>query len=225
MTKPQQKKLFLIGRDNWLKDTDLKYILLNHLKKSGHKIIWEDPSEFFLFKVRQLEINYFYWVPEALKTINIRFIKILYGITHWDYFKYLKKRRNNSPEALKKNLKSILSKLNKDIIIISRSSGGRFASSVADELNIKHIICLSYPFQNPNNGVEPDRYIHLEHLKTPMTIFQGDKDEYGGLEVKDKYMLSPNINLQFVDADHDFNLSTKDWEKVLTQIDTIIKNV
>ena len=58
-----------------------------------------------------------------------------------------------------------------------------------------------------------------------MTIFQGDKDEYGGLEVIDKYKLSNNINLQFVNANHDFNISDKEWNKVLAQIDTIIKTV
>jgi len=123
-----------------------------------------------------------------------------------------------------KKLKMSILKLGsqKEIIILSRSAGGRFSSRIADELNIKHIICLSYPFKNPNEGIEPDRYLHLINLKTPMLIIQGESDEYGGLEVKDNYIFSSNIELFFVDTNHDFKISNHDWERVLTKIDKII---
>ena len=110
----------------------------------------------------------------------------------------------------------------KEIIIISRSAGGRFSSLIADDLKIKHIICLSYPFKHPEEDIEPERYLHLISLKTPMLIIQGTKDEYGGLEVKDKYILSPNIELFYVDANHEFIISNTDWKRVLNKIDTII---
>lgn len=223
----RDKVFYILERDNRQKDSALNHVLLKHLKQTKQQVIWEDPAGEFLYKVRKFEIKYFKNATESTKHFILRGAQIIYGLVHWDYYIYISKRRNNTPSNIKKNLTEELKKLHiyNDIIIMSRSAGGRFASSVADELNIKHIICLSYPFQNPNNGVEPDRFIHLENLKTPMTIFQGDKDEYGGLEVIDKYKLSNNINLQFVNANHDFNISDKEWNKVLAQIDTIIKTV
>jgi predicted alpha/beta-hydrolase family hydrolase len=59
-------------------------------------------------------------------------------------------------------------------------------------------------------------------LKTPMLIIQGESDEYGGLEVKENYNFSPNIELFFVDTNHDFLISNSDWERVLSKIDEII---
>ena len=234
MKKTKSKMLFLVERDDWQKDSALNHVLLKHLKRTKQQIIWEDPAGNLIYKLRCFE-NKNMWIPLTLKKLNLRILQTWYVIFHWSYFKYLTNRdsRNKDSKDLstieirKKILKQRISNYDKnyELFIISRSAGGRFASSVADELNIKHIICLSYPFQNPNNGVEPDRYVHLENLKTPMTIFQGDKDEYGGLEVIDKYKLSKNINLQFVNANHDFNISHKEWNKVLTQIDTIIKTV
>ncbi len=37
-----------------------------------------------------------------------------------------------------------------------------------------------------------------------MLIVQGTKDEYGGLEIKEKYKFSPSIELMFVEGNHDF---------------------
>ncbi|MGY5354685.1 alpha/beta family hydrolase [Wenyingzhuangia sp. IMCC45467] len=228
----KNKMFFLIEREDWLKDTDLKNKLLHHLKGHKHKIKWEDPAGNLIYKLRTFE-NKNIWIPLVIKKLNLRVLQSFYVIFHWNYFKYLANRNSRNKDSKKLSTIEIRIKLlkqrilnydkNYELFIISRSAGGRFASLVADELNIKHIICLSYPFQNPHNGIEPDRYLHLENLKTPMTIFQGDKDEYGGLEIRDKYKLSDHIDLQFVDANHDFNLNTKDWERVLTKIDTILK--
>ena len=125
-----------------------------------------------------------------------------------------------------KELKKSIVKLGsqKEIIILSRSAGGRYASYIADEVNIKNIICLSYPFKHPNEGIEPDRYLHLINLKTPMLIIQGESDDYGGRDVKENYTLSPNIELFFVDANHEFSINNNDWERVLSKIDEIINS-
>src|ERR1035437_7856185 len=219
----QNKIIFLIGRDNWQKDDSLNHVLINYLRKARHEIRWEDPAGSLLYKYSSFENN-LKWLPNYVKKINLRAIQILYGIFHWNYFNYLFNRRNSSVELRIKKLKMSILKLGsqKEIIILSRSAGGRFSSRIADELNIKHIICLSYPFKNPNEAIEPDRYLHLINLKTPMLIIQGESDEYGGLEVKDNYIFSSNIELFFVDTNHDFKISNHDWERVLTKIDKII---
>lgn len=219
----QNKIIFLIGRDNWQKDDSLNHVLINYLKKTRHEIRWEDPAANILYKFRSFE-NKLKWLPNYIKTINLRVIQTFYGIFHWNYFNYLSDRRNLSVELRIEKLKKSILKLGtkKEIIILSRSAGGRFSSRIADELNIKHIICLSYPFKHPNEDIEPDRYLHLMNLKTPMLIIQGKSDEYGGLEVKDNYIFSPNIELFFVDTNHDFKISNDDWERLLSKIDEIV---
>lgn len=217
------KILFLIGRENWQKDNSLNHILYNHLKNTENEVVWEDPAGKLLYRLSNFE-NRFTRLPNCIKKINLRFTQILYLFFHWNYFNYLYDRKQTSIELRTLKLKKSILKLGhqKEIIIISRSVGGRFSSLIADDLKIKHIICLSYPFKHPKKDIEPERYLHLMDLKTPMLIIQGDKDEYGGIEVNEKYTLSPNIELFYVDANHDFEISSADWEKVLHKIDDVI---
>ncbi len=223
-----KKTVFLlIGRDNWQQDDSLNHVLLSHLRKYNHKIIWEDPAGAALYRLRNFERNFNGRLPAAIQKLNVRMVQVLYGFTHWHYFHYLLAgRRDTSIESRSRKLRKTITDLSEkyEIIVISRSSGGRVASVVADDLKIKHIICLGYPFKHPDKGTEPDRYLHLANLKTPMLIIQGTKDEYGGLEVKNKYALSTSIDLLFVDAYHDFQINDDDWERVLLKIDEIVKN-
>lgn len=222
-TEISQKKIFLVGRDNWQNDDSLNHILLNYLQKNNHEIIWEDPAGNIIYKFRKIE-NRIKWLPNYVRKINLRLLQFGYSLFHWSYFTYLSQRQNISIEIRSKKLrKSILEMGNTDnLIILSRSSGGRISSLIADDLNIKHIICLSYPFKHPKMDNEPDRYLHLKNLKTPMLIIQGEKDEYGGIDIKEKYEFSPNIELSFVDTNHNFSLNNNDWNKVLQKIDEII---
>lgn len=219
----RNKVIFLLGRDNWQKDDALNHVLINHLREMNHQIIWEDPAGKLLYQFKKIE-NKITWLPEFVKRFNLRFIQVLYGITHWSYFSYLSQRKNINVEFRTARLKKRILQLNPhlDVIILSRSANGRYSSLIADNLHIKQIICLSYPFQNPEEGVNPARYSHLKDLKTPMLIFQGEKDEYGGLEVLSKYELSPAVELFFVNTDHEFLLSKQDWERVLNKLTDVI---
>lgn len=218
-----KKIIYLIGRDNWQNDDYLNKVLIKHLKKTQHNIIWEDPAGDLLYKLRNFE-NRFKFIPSYVRKVNLRILQLLYGLIHWNYFSYLSDRRNLTVEIRTKRLEASLLKLMRkgEIIIVSRSAGGRYSSLIADKLNIKQIICLGYPFKHPDLEDEPERYLHLAKIQTPMLIIQGDHDEYGGLDVKDKYSLSPKIELLFVKANHDFNLTITDWEKVLIKLNEII---
>jgi hypothetical protein len=219
----QNKIIFLIGRDNWQKDDALNHNLTSYLQQSGFEIRWEDPAGNLLYKKNKIE-HKIKGLPSFIKKMNLRLIQVFYGLFHWSYFSYLSDRKSLSVDLRIRKLRKSISKLDthKDIIILSRSAGGRYASCIADEYNIAHIICLSYPFKHPNEGVEPNRFIHLKHLKTPMLIIQGEQDEYGGIEVKDTYSFSPAIELFFVNTNHDFTLSKLDWDRVISKIDEIL---
>jgi uncharacterized protein len=110
--------------------------------------------------------------------------------------------------------------------ILGRSTGARITSLVADQLAVAGIICIGYPFKNPDGGDEPARYKHLEFLKTPCLLLQGEKDPYGGSGLDKKYKLSETIILKFMDVDHDFILTEEarvQFSKLVDQF--IIENL
>ena len=71
-------------------------------------------------------------------------------------------------------------------------------------------------------GDEPERYRHLADLKTSMLIIQGGKDEYGGLDVQERYTLSKSIEIHFVDTDHNFELNGKIAYEIFQKIENFV---
>ena len=108
------------------------------------------------------------------------------------------------------------------VVLLSRSSGGRISSLIANELNLNHIVCLGYPFKHPDMADEPERYKHIADLKTPMLIIQGVNDPYGGLDVQEKYPLSKIIEIHFVDTDHDFKVDRKIAYEIFQKIENFV---
>ncbi len=93
------------------------------------------------------------------------------------------------------------------IAIGGKSLGGRVASLAADDLyaagEIFALVCLGYPFHPP--GL-PDklRTGHLEQLRCPALIVQGERDPFGTREETEAWALAPAIALHWAtDGDHD----------------------
>lgn len=90
------------------------------------------------------------------------------------------------------------------VVIGGKSMGGRMASLVADELGVRGLVCLGYPFHPPGKP-ESLRVKHLEPLRTPALIVQGTRDALGSREEVEGYTLSPAIRLVWLeDGDHSF---------------------
>ena len=90
------------------------------------------------------------------------------------------------------------------VAIGGKSMGGRIASMVADEAGVAGLVCLGYPFHPPG---QPDklRVAHLEHLRTPALVAQGERDAFGTRDDISRYSLSKRIRLSFLpDGDHSF---------------------
>lgn len=88
-------------------------------------------------------------------------------------------------------------------VIGGKSMGGRMASMVADELGVRGLACLGYPFHAPGRADKP-RVAHLESLTTPALIVQGTRDAFGGTEDVGGYELSKSIRLHWTeDGNHD----------------------
>lgn len=212
--------LVLVGRDNWQKDAVINITLLEQLRKNNVEIIWEDPAAEAIYFIRK-QAHRISLLPEIIKKCSLRITQIFYALMHPSYFLHLFRKKDNSISARCTSLKKTILKLGpaESIIVLSRSSGGRVASLIADELNIKCVICLGYPFKKPDKHEEPERYLHLASIKTPMLIIQGRHDAYGGNDVKDKYAFSEQIELLFLDADHDFNVGATTAHAITKKIE------
>ena len=90
------------------------------------------------------------------------------------------------------------------LIIGGKSMGGRIASMVADETQVRGLVCLGYPFHPPGK-LDRLRVKHLESLRTPALFLQGTRDAFGRREEVAKYRLSRQIQFGWIeDGDHSF---------------------
>jgi len=102
-------------------------------------------------------------------------------------FPYMYARRNqgrrkppDSTEVLLQTWHEVIEQLGggKGLFIGGKSMGGRMASMVADEAGVRGLVCLGYPFHPPGKPQQL-RIEHLELLKTPAAIVQGERDLFG----------------------------------------------
>ena len=95
------------------------------------------------------------------------------------------------------------------VVIGGKSMGGRMASLVADELAVRGLVCMGYPFHPPGQPTKL-RTKHLVALTTPALIIQGERDSFGGPGDVATYTLSPSIRVEWLhDGDHSFNSRVK----------------
>jgi uncharacterized protein len=90
------------------------------------------------------------------------------------------------------------------LTIGGKSLGGRMASLVADELGVRGLVCLGYPFHPPGD-VTRLRTAHLADLRTPTLVVQGTRDSFGTREEVAGYRLSGAIRVHWLEGgDHSF---------------------
>jgi predicted alpha/beta-hydrolase family hydrolase len=88
------------------------------------------------------------------------------------------------------------------LFIGGKSMGGRMATLVADELGVRGAVCFGYPFHPPGQP-QKLRTAHLEAMKSPMLVLQGERDPFGTRADVAGYRLSPKIRIEWIpDGDH-----------------------
>lgn len=128
-------------------------------------------------------------------------------------FPYMRARREQNkrggpdrqPELLS-TYREVIAQLGdpRALVIGGKSMGGRMASLLADELGVRGLVCLGYPF-HPAGKPTQLRVAHLKHLKTNTLVVQGTRDTLGSKDEVATYDLSPNIQLAWLDdGDHSF---------------------
>ena len=87
------------------------------------------------------------------------------------------------------------------------------------------LVCLGYPF-HPVGKPTQLRVAHLQTLKTPPLIMQGERDTFGNREEVATYQLSPAIEVKWLtDGDHSFKprkssgvTEKQNWESAIDAI-------
>ncbi len=88
------------------------------------------------------------------------------------------------------------------LVIGGKSMGGRIASMVAEEAGVAGVVCFGYPFHPPGRP-EKLRTAHLEAIRTPVLIVQGERDTFGRPEEMAGYDLSGQVRVHWMgDGDH-----------------------
>ncbi|MFN7671260.1 MAG: alpha/beta family hydrolase [Planctomycetota bacterium] len=89
------------------------------------------------------------------------------------------------------------------IALAGKSLGGRVASTLADEMAARALLCFGYPFHPPKDASRL-RTAHLAALRTPTLVLQGERDPFGHRAEVAGYALSPAIAVHWLaDGDHD----------------------
>ena len=89
------------------------------------------------------------------------------------------------------------------LVIGGKSLGGRIASLLADDLAVAGLVCLGYPF-HPVGRPERLRTSHLQAIRVPTLILQGERDRLGNKQEVATYPLSGLIQIHWLpDGDHD----------------------
>ena len=155
-------------------------------------------------------------------------------------FPYMTKRRDDgkrrppdrAPVLLECYLEVLRDLGPENLVIGGKSMGGRIASMIADEAEVAGLICLGYPFHPPG---KPDRLRteHLQSLKTPTLIVQGERDPFGRKDEISGYGLSPTIRVEYApDGDHDLKprkasgrTMEQNWEEAIGAVVSFAKGV
>lgn len=142
------------------------------------------------------------------------------------------KRRPPDREAvLRETWLAVVENLGNERLVISgKSMGGRIASLVADEAAVAGLVCLGYPF-HPVGKPDRLRIEHLQSLKTPTLILQGERDAFGGRAEVAAYQLPSPIRLKWIDdGDHSFKprkssgrTQDENWQTAINEIDAFLR--
>ncbi len=85
------------------------------------------------------------------------------------------------------------------VAIGGKSMGGRIATMIADEMEVRGVACIGYPFHPPGKPQQL-RTAHLETMRTPTLIVQGTRDEFGSRDEVAQYALAPSIRFEWIEG-------------------------
>lgn len=91
------------------------------------------------------------------------------------------------------------------VSLFSHSAGGIASSWLEAEANVVSLVCFGYPFRHPQMPEQSYRTAHLQSMRKPFLIIQGNQDVYGSAEQARQYSLSESIRMEAIQADHNYD--------------------
>lgn len=148
-------------------------------------------------------------------------------------FRETKRREPPDPQAvLEKAWLGVIASLGgANLVIGGKSMGGRIASMVADRAGVRGLVCLGYPF-HPVGKPEKLRVEHLQTLRIPTLIVQGERDPFGNRDEVAGYNLSAAVRIAWIeDGDHDLKprkssgrTQEGNWQTALDEVGRFIES-
>lgn len=91
------------------------------------------------------------------------------------------------------------------LVIGGKSMGGRVASMIYEQLPVAvGLVCLGYPF-HPTGKPDRLRVEHLQQIRKPVLLIQGERDTLGHREEVESYPLPSHFQVEWLeDGDHSF---------------------
>lgn len=179
-----------------------------------------------------MDSTFMAWFAEALAARGFRVARF--------EFSYMAKRRRvgkrGPPDklpVLMDTWREAIDSLGRDRLVIGgKSMGGRIASMVADQAQVKALICFGYPF-HPVGKPNQLRVEHMRKMATPTLILQGTRDPFGSQAEVTSYHLAPTIEVHWLDdGDHDFKprkasgrTQAENWEEALAQVERFFREL
>lgn len=205
--------LVILSRDQAVLDDRLVEHLVDELAGLDLAIVRYEPA--VAVTTRLIEPLFVHRLPVFPRRV-LKALFLFWHPTHWRHFSPRYREERNSLAYRTQSLLELVRWLGaeKEIMLLARSAGGRVASRVADQAGISRLICLGYLFENPKEGPDPERYLHLGNLRTPLLILQGTRDVYGGHKTAGKYPLAGSARLEWIDTDHGFSVTGAEWSRM-----------
>jgi predicted alpha/beta-hydrolase family hydrolase len=130
-------------------------------------------------------------------------------------FPYMARQREGASRGAPDRLPKLLDRFLEQVwleagcppmVLAGKSLGGRVATVLLEEVAVSGApragLCFGYPFHPPGKP-ERLRTAHLQTLRLPTLIVQGERDPFGRREEVEGYGLAPSIRLAWIpEADH-----------------------
>ena len=230
-----KKALLFIGRSNTQKNSLPLEALMEKLALNDYLLLWpESRKKLISRQLSDKSKNIISFIDKLLgsnetivKKYYRKFIKAIILLLHpskWDYLflRHIDESKVDQTYLYRRAIQ-VYGK-NRALGILSHSAGGVMAANLQNESNLKCIICFGYPFKHPDRENESYRVENLKHTQIPFLIFQGNKDEYGGAGAEGRYELSKSIEIDYIDATHEYdNLHDHGWRQVVWRIESFLE--
>ena len=139
---------------------------------------------------------------------NLASLGVNVGLFDFEYMQEAKKLGKKRPPQRAPKLLAYFDELLEQlddslpVFIGGKSMGGRMASMLACEKQVKGVLAFGYPYHPPGK-LDKLRIEHFPDLKAPLAVIQGERDTFGKKSEVENYPVCDNVRVFWIpDGDH-----------------------